>query len=118
MLPTAAVVTVKVAVVKPAATVTLGGVVAELLLSDSVTRTPPLGAGALSVTVPVELVPPVTVVGFSTSDDRLGPPADEVKFKPVMLLPLTVTPWLLGEKIYPLLLGVTVYVPLAIPLKM
>jgi hypothetical protein len=92
MLPTAAVVTVNVAVVNPAATVTLGGVVAELLLSDNMTVTPPLGAGALSVTVPIELVPPVTVVGFSTTDDRVGPPAEELKFKPVMLLPLTVTP--------------------------
>jgi len=83
---------VKVPVVAPAATVTLAGVVAELLLSDNATTAPPLGAGALKETVPVELVPPVTVVGFIASDDKVTPVAEELKFTPVTLFPFTVTP--------------------------
>jgi hypothetical protein len=66
------VVTAKLAVVAPAATVTLAGVVAELLLSDNVITAPPLGAGPFSVTVPVELMPPVTVVGFSVKELSAG----------------------------------------------
>ena len=58
----------KVPVVAPAAIVTLAGVVAELLLSDNVTTAPPLGAGPFNVTVPVELAPPVTVVGFRVKE--------------------------------------------------
>jgi len=42
----------------------------ELLLPND-TVIPPAGAGSLSVTVPVEDLPPVTVVGFSESDDRV-----------------------------------------------
>jgi hypothetical protein len=45
-----------------------------------------------------------------------GPPeAVPVKFLPVWLAPLIVTLRLAGENVYPLLLGVTVYVPLARP---
>ena len=63
----------KVALVAPAATVTLDGTVAALvLLLESVTVAPPAGAAPLSVTVPVEEFPPMTVVGFSDSDERLG----------------------------------------------
>lgn len=58
------VVTVKFAVALPAATVTLAGTVAALLL-ESVTLIPPAGAGPLSVTVPVDGLPPVTWVGFT-----------------------------------------------------
>ncbi|HWB99179.1 MAG TPA: hypothetical protein VG672_20865 [Bryobacteraceae bacterium] len=46
-------VTVKVAELAPAATVTEAGVVSRLLLSDRVTAEPPEGAAALSVTVQV-----------------------------------------------------------------
>jgi len=63
------VVTVKVAVVAVAATVTLAGTVAAALLLDSVTTAPPVGAALLKVTVPVDEVPPVTEVGFSVTDD-------------------------------------------------
>jgi hypothetical protein len=63
---TVLVVTVKVAVAAPEATTTLAGVVEDALLSDSVTKAPPVGAGPLSVTVPVEGLPPTTVAGFIT----------------------------------------------------
>lgn len=58
------VVTVKVAEECPAVTVTLEGAVVAELLSDSPILIS-LDAGPLSVTVPVEEVPPVTLVGFS-----------------------------------------------------
>jgi hypothetical protein len=64
LLPTATVVTVNVAVVDPAATVTLAGVVEEALLSDKVTSVPPVGAAPVRVTVPVEELPPVTLAGL------------------------------------------------------
>ena len=58
-------VTVKVVLVLPAATVTLEGTVAaEVLLLAKVTIAPPLGAGALRVTVPWDVEPPVTLVGL------------------------------------------------------
>ena len=58
---TLVVVTVKVVLVWPAGTDTLAGTVAAALLEASVTMTPAEPAGADSVTVPVEEVPPVTV---------------------------------------------------------
>jgi hypothetical protein len=67
---TAVVVRLKVAVVLPAATVTVAGTVAEVLLLDKVTEIPPVGAAALKVTVPVDELPPVTVVGLSDTDNK------------------------------------------------
>ncbi len=66
--------TVNVALVAPAATVTLDGTVAAaVLLLESPIVAPPTGAAPLSVTVPVEdCVPPTTLVGFSVSDERVG----------------------------------------------
>lgn len=63
------VVTVKVAEVAPAATVTLAGTVARVLLLVSEMVAPPAGAALLSFTVPVEGEPPTTVVGLRVSDD-------------------------------------------------
>lgn len=68
-----AVVTVKVAVVAPAATVTVaGGVATPEFEEDRATESPPTGAGPLMVSVPVEDDPPVTVVGFSVSETSAG----------------------------------------------
>ena len=65
--------TVKVAVVAPAGTNTLEGTLAAPLLLESMTCAPPAGAGALSVTVPVEVCrPPITLVGFSVSEESVG----------------------------------------------
>jgi len=70
---TATVVMVKVAVVEPAATVTVAGTEADTLFEVSDTLWPPVGAAELMVTVPVEEDPPTTTVGFRVSDEtRIG----------------------------------------------
>src|SRR5215469_9044962 len=67
------VLTVKLAVVLPAATVTLEGTVATaVLLLDRVTTVPPDGAGPLRVTVPTDGEGPLTVVGFKLKDASVG----------------------------------------------
>jgi len=81
---TAMVLTGKFALVAPAETVTPEGTLAagELLL-ERVTCTPPAGAGPLSVTVPVEEFPPVTVAGFRVVEEseRVGGGEDCSKIK-------------------------------------
>ena len=63
------VVTVKVAVLCPAATVTVAGTRAfRVSLLVNVMVRPPAGAGPLKVTVPVEGAGAVTVVGLNESD--------------------------------------------------
>jgi len=72
------VVTVKVALVAPEATVTLEGTVATAvspLLSE--TTAPPEGATPDRVTVPVELLPPVTLLGLRLTDETVGSEPDE-----------------------------------------
>src|SRR6267143_172197 len=70
---TALVLRLKLALVPPAGTVTLEGTVAALvLLLESVTCPPPAGAGAFSVTVPVEELPPVTLARLTVSDETIG----------------------------------------------
>jgi len=73
LLVTALVLTVKLAVVAPAATVTLAGTrAAAVLLLESATTAPPEGAAPLNVTVPVDdCVPPVTLVGFRVNEDSV-----------------------------------------------
>ena len=69
---TALVFTENVALVDPAATVTLDGTVAELLLLERFTVLPPLGAAPLRVTVPVEEEPPFTLPGVSVTAESTG----------------------------------------------
>jgi len=70
---TAVVVILNVAEVIPGETVTLGSGDATLvLLLDKVTVIPPAGAAPVNVTVPVELAPPITLVGESPSVDMTG----------------------------------------------
>jgi hypothetical protein len=69
---TALVLTVKVALVVPAGTVTLDGTLAAPLLLESISCAPPAGAGLLSVTVPVDDCAPVTVEGFKVSEVTAG----------------------------------------------
>ena len=83
---TGLVVTVKVAEVAPGATVTLVVTcAAAVLLLVRVTTAPPAGAGALRVTVPAEVVPPITEVGLSLTEVSVK----VVKFA-AALLPLRV----------------------------
>jgi hypothetical protein len=66
-------VTVKFAVVAPASTVTVVGTVAALVLPlVSATSAPPLGAAPLKLTVPWAVMPPVTLMGLTATEDRLA----------------------------------------------
>ena len=64
-----------VAIVAPAGTVMLGGTCGntEALSELSPTTDPPEGAGALKVTVPVEVPPFAMVVGLNASDETVTP---------------------------------------------
>src|SRR5258705_13111081 len=71
---TAKVGTVKVGLVAPAGMVTVAGTVAAVVsLLERETMAPAVGAGPLSVTLPVEGDPPLTLVGFSGREGRVGP---------------------------------------------
>ena len=67
-----------VAVVAPCATVTLAGTVAtDVLLLESDTANPPVGAAAVSVTVPCDPFPPTTDDGLTeTAESAAGAGAD------------------------------------------
>ena len=97
---TANVVTLKLADVRPAGTLTMPGTcAADELLVASVTEIPPEGEGALKKTVPVALVPPATLAGLIVMDcsnggafgsgatltkiDLVIPPALAITFPPV-----------------------------------
>jgi len=85
---TALVVTVNVALLAPAATVTLAGTVAvDVLLLVRVTAAPPVGAGPLSVTVPVEGDPPVTLAGLSAIAESVAEPVGATVSEAVLVTP-------------------------------
>ena len=65
---TAEVETVNVAVVAPAATVTVAGTVAEVLEDERETTTPPVGAASAIVSVPVVGTPPTSELEASFSE--------------------------------------------------
>ena len=69
---TVVVLAVKVALVAPAGTLTLGGTVTRAALLDSTTIAPPAGAGAPRITLPVEGLPPTTVLGLNSTFWSMG----------------------------------------------
>ena len=72
VVTTELVVTANVIDVLPAGIVTLAGTWAAVaLLLERITVAPPDGAAPFRVTVPVELLSPVTAVGFSVTEDRV-----------------------------------------------
>ena len=82
------VVTVNVALLAPAATVTLAGNVAAAVLSlIRETAAPPLGAGPLRVTVPIERDPPVTLIGLSATAESVVEPCGATLSEAVLVTP-------------------------------
>lgn len=70
---TALVVTLKLALLAPAATVTLAGTPATAgLLLARATTAPPAGAAAVKLAVPLDEVGPTTLVGFTDMADKLA----------------------------------------------
>jgi len=89
---TVLVVTVKVTLVAPAATVTLAGTVAaEVRLLERVTTAPPVGAGPESITVPVDGESPLTVVGLTVRELIVGAVTVNVAVWAVPRVPVIVT---------------------------
>jgi len=87
-LVTGLVMTVKVAVVPEASTMTLAGTVATvvlLLVSDTIE--PPLGAGPVKTTVPWEVEPPTTLVGVRSSELTVGGAGFTVRAAVIVLPP-------------------------------
>ena len=67
---TGLVLTAKVALVVPSGIVTDAGTVTDGSLLDKEITAPPVGAGPLSVIVPVDELPPVTSAGLKPTEDR------------------------------------------------
>jgi hypothetical protein len=72
------------AVAPPEMIALTGGAATPKLLLLMVTGIPPLGDGPVSVIVPVELVPPTTLVGDKVSDITVG----AFKVRVTVLVPL------------------------------
>ena len=64
-------VVVKLAVVELAGTVTEAGTVRAVLLSETATEEPPVGAACDNVTVQVEVLPDITVAGVHWNADTV-----------------------------------------------
>ena len=87
-LVTALVLTANVALLAPAATVTLAWTVAAAVsLLKRETATPPLGAGPLRVTVPIEGDPPVTLIGLSAIAESVAEPCGVTVSEAVLVPP-------------------------------
>ena len=82
---TVVVVMVNVPVVLPAATVTEAATVADALLLDNATETPPVGAAPLNVTLPVVEVPPLTLEGLIEIEERATEAAGVIASAAVLL---------------------------------
>ena len=67
---TGLVVIVNVALVVPSRIVTVAGTLTDASLLDKETTAPPVGAGPLNATVPVDELPPVTCAGLSPNADK------------------------------------------------
>jgi len=114
LVKTVVVITVKAALVLPAATVTLLGTLATALLLESDTTAPPEGAGAVRLTVPNEAFPPVVLVGFRVSEEIVtGPPGVTVK-SASLVVPLYV-PEIVMLKVVDTLVVLTAKVALVLP---
>jgi len=82
------VLTANVALLAPAETVTLAGTVAATVLSlERETAAPPLGAGPLRVTMPVEGDPPITLIGLSAIEESVAEPGVTVS-EAVLVTPI------------------------------
>ena len=100
---TADVSALKVTSVAPAGTVIVAGTVTDVLLLDSATCSPVLGAGPESEIVPVDDTPPTTLTGLNEIVVAIGlstvsvPLADDPKLDPVIVTTvsrLTVDVWI------------------------
>ncbi len=70
---TLTVVTLKLADELPEETVTVVGTFARLgILLDNFTTKPAAGAGAVRITVPIDVAPPVTVLGLRVNEAKLA----------------------------------------------
>jgi len=111
---TAVVVTVKVAVVAPEATVTDAGVVAELELLLRETTKPEAGAADPMVTVPVDELPPTTVVGETETAVKTGGLTVRVAVAEVLLVVAVIVAVVLAATAVVVTVNVPVMAPEAI----
>ena len=88
LLLTVPVVTLKVAVAAPAATVTEAGTVRTALLLDKVTSAPPVGAAPDRVTVQVEELEPLRLEGLQDKELTVGKETPEVTVPPTPVRPM------------------------------
>ena len=76
--------------VEAAGTVTEAGAVSRVLLSDSETTVPPVGAAELKVTVQVLATPEINVVGVQDNELRDGAVAPPVTVPPIVEIVIAV----------------------------